>query len=134
MFSSTRVGINARPQLLRHTAVAGPSRVRLVLASRNVSTVPVGGSKDGSPKTPEGSSFEDKIAILELINRRGLPRDFDHSKIPFDLLGEFVKCSFNAKENALMPKYSRPLHSSAACGCKALERGWTESHMGLGAG
>ncbi|KAG9048855.1 hypothetical protein FS837_011861 [Tulasnella sp. UAMH 9824] len=90
MFTSTRVGINARPQLLRHTAVAGPSRVRLVLASRNVSTVPIGGSKDGSPKSQDGSSFEDKIAILEHINRKGLPRDFDHSKIPFDLLDHYI--------------------------------------------
>ncbi|KAG8891311.1 hypothetical protein FRC01_014774 [Tulasnella sp. 417] len=90
MFSSTRVGINARSQLLRHTPVAGPSRVRLVLASRNVSTIPIGGSKDGSPKSQEGSSFEDKIAILEHINRKGFPSDFDHSKIPFDLLDHYI--------------------------------------------
>ncbi|KAG8988612.1 hypothetical protein FRB90_002657 [Tulasnella sp. 427] len=90
MFSSTRVGINARPQLLRHTSIAGPSRGRLLLASRNVSTVPIGGSKDGSPKSQDGSSFDDKIAILEHINRRGFPKDFDHSKIPFDLLDHYI--------------------------------------------
>lgn len=48
----------------------------IYMRSRNVSTV-----------KPPSDSIEDKLKILDYIERKGLPKDWDPSAIPFDLLG-----------------------------------------------